>query len=151
MLRIGPHIRAMKQLLLALVFVAAGPAMAQTAPEPSPPESKDVEEGFSLMEEGAQLLLKGLMSEMEPTLDEMGKALSEMEPALKDLQPKMLELLALVDDLTNYQAPERLENGDILIRRKPGAPVAPPLPAPALPAPPDAPTTPEDTAPQVDL
>ena len=87
--------------------------MAQT-----PPQSEEVEEGFSLMEEGAKLLLKGLMSEMEPTLDEMGKALSEMEPALRDLQPKMLELLALVDDLTNYDAPERLENGDILIRRK---------------------------------
>ncbi len=92
------------------------------------------------MEEGAKLLLKGLMSEMEPTLDEMGKALSDLEPSLKDLQPRLLELLALVDDLTNYQAPERLENGDILIRRKPDAPAPPPLP-----------TTPEDTAPQVDL
>ena len=89
---------------------------------------------------GAKLLLKGLMSEMEPALDDMGRALSQMEPALKDLQPKMLELLALIDDLSNYQAPERLENGDILIRRKPGAPAPPPLPDSA-PAP----------APQTDL
>lgn len=112
----------MKKLAL-LLALAAPPALAET-PSPAP----EVEEGFSLMEEGAKMLLKGLMSEMEPTLDEMGKALSDIEPALKDLQPKMMELLALVDDLTNYQAPERLENGDILIRRKPGAPPPPPLP-----------------------
>ncbi|NEY91449.1 AAA+ family ATPase [Tabrizicola oligotrophica] len=130
----------MKHLILALALAATGPAMAQT-----PSENEEVEEGFSLMEEGAKLLLKGLMSEMEPALDEMGKALSEVEPALKDLQPKMLELLALVDDLTNYQAPERLENGDILIRRKPEAPPAPPLPAPPLPE-----SAPEP-APQIDL
>lgn len=121
----------MKQLVLALALCLAGPVSAQTAPD-----SAEVEEGFSLMEEGAKLLLKGLMAEMEPALDEMGQALSEIEPALKDLQPKMLELLALVDDLTNYQAPERLENGDILIRRKPGAPPAPPLSqTPSAPAP----------------
>lgn len=127
----APHIGEMKASLLALTLILSGPALAQT-----PPQSEEVEEGFSLMEEGAKLLLKGLMSEMEPTLDEMGKALSEMEPALRDLQPKMLELLALVDDLTNYDAPERLENGDILIRRKPDAPAPPPLPQSApLPAP----------------
>lgn len=112
----------MKKLILTLTL-AATPVWAE-APAPK----AEVEEGFSLMEEGAQLLLKGLMSEMEPALDEMGKALSEVEPALKDLQPKMMELLALIDDLQNYQAPERLENGDILIRRKPDAPAAPPLP-----------------------
>lgn len=128
----------MKQIaptLLALSLALASPALSQTTPK-----GGEVEEGFSLMEEGAKLLLKGLMSEMEPALDEMGKALSDMEPALKVLQPKMLELLALVDDLTNYQAPERLENGDILIRRKPEAPPPPPLPE----------TAPE-AAPQTDL
>lgn len=119
----------MKHVVL-LLALAATPVWAED-PSPAP----EVEEGFSLMEEGAKLLLKGLMSEMEPALDEMGKALSEMEPALKDLQPKMLELLALVDDLTNYQAPERLQNGDILIRRKPDAPAPPPLPDPAAPLP----------------
>ncbi len=129
----APHIGTMKKYILALTLVLSGPALAQTAPQ-----SEEVEEGFSLMEEGAKLLLKGLMSEMEPTLDEMGKALSEMEPALRDLQPKMLELLALVDDLTNYDPPERLENGDILIRRKPDAPAPPPLPDSA---PPPAPQT----------
>lgn len=117
----------MKRIALILTLTAT-PLWAQD-PAPAP----EVEEGFSLMEEGAKLLLKGLMAEMEPALDEMGKALSEMEPALKELQPRMLELLALVDDLTNYQAPERLENGDILIRRKPDAPTPPPLPETGAP------------------
>ena len=118
----------MKRIALILAL-SATPVWAE---DPAAPE---VEEGCSLMEEGAKLLLKGLMSEMEPALDEMGQALSELEPALKDLQPKMLELLALVDDLTNYAAPERLPNGDILIRRKPGAPLAPPLPDTTTPTP----------------
>lgn len=123
----------MKKLVLLLSLVAplgATPVWAEDPPANSP-ANPEVEEGFSLMEEGAKLLLKGLMTEMEPALNEMGEALSQVEPALKDLQPRMLELLALVDDLTNYQAPERLENGDILIRRKPDAPPPPPLPAPA--------------------
>lgn len=116
----------MKQLVLAPAFalLLAFPGMAETPP----PATEEVEEGFSLMEEGAKLLLKGLMSEMEPALDEMGKALSAVEPALKDLQPKMMQLLALVDDLANYEGPERLPNGDILIRRKPDAPPPPALP-----------------------
>ena len=32
---------------------------------------------------------------------------------------------ALMDDAKNYQAPERLENGDILIRRRADAPPPP--------------------------
>jgi len=134
----------MKPVHLALVLCLSGafapPVLAQTAAPDG--DGQDVEQGFSLMEEGAKLLLRGLMAEMEPALDEMGTALSELEPALKDLQPRLLEFLALVDDLTNYQPPERLENGDILIRRKPGAPPAPPLPVP-----PDS----ADSTPQTDL
>lgn len=137
----------MKQVFLALALFLCGPVTAQTTADPSVP-AEEVGKGFSLMEEGAKLLFKGLMSEMEPALDEMGQALSGLEPALKDLQPKMLELLAIVDDLTNYQPPERLENGDILIRRKPGAPAAPPLPKSA---PENAPAPGPEPIPQTDL
>jgi hypothetical protein len=35
-------------------------------------------------------------------------------------------MMALVDDMTNYELPEMLENGDIIIRRKPDAPVVEP-------------------------
>ncbi len=51
------------------------------------------------------------MDDMEPALDEMAKALTEMEPAMR-------ELIGMIDDIRNYDAPEMLENGDIIIRRK---------------------------------
>lgn len=103
----------MKRLTLALTFALAVPALAE---EPQG-------EGFSLMEEGAKLVLKGLMTEMEPAFDEMEKALGEMQPLLQDLGPQFAELMALIGDFRNYDAPVVLPNGDILIRRK--APLAP--------------------------
>jgi hypothetical protein len=112
------------RLALALCLAAA-PAFAEEAPVV--PKADD--EGFSLMEEGAKLVLRGLMTEMEPALDEMEEALGRMEPALKELGPKFQQLIALIDDIRNYDAPVMLPNGDILIRRN----------APLLPKPPFAP------------
>lgn len=98
----------MKRIALCLCLAAA-PLSAET---PAQPESApEVEQGFSLMQEGAKLLLRGLAANMEPALKDMGAAMAEMEPKLR-------EVLALIDDLRNYHAPELLENGDILIRRK---------------------------------
>ena len=113
-----------KQTLLAGILASAllaAPAVAQDE-APDLPE----EETPGLMQRGAEMFLRGLMNEMGPSL-------REMELALKDVQPEIRKLLALVDDLRNYQAPERLPNGDILIRRKPDAP---PLVAPDGPTPP---------------
>ncbi len=114
------------RLLFALCLVAA-PAFAEDA-LPVPPAKDD---GFSLMEEGMKLVMRGMMNEMQPTLDEMGKALQDMEPHLKELGPKLQQLIALIDDIQNYDAPVMLPNGDILIRRN-----APLVPRPdALPQP----------------
>jgi hypothetical protein len=119
---------------LALAFsLIAAPALAQeTAPAPDPAPDG---EGFSLMEEGAKLVLRGLMTEMQPALDEMGKALNEVRPALEDfsaeVRPKINQLIALIDDFGNYDAPVMLPNGDILIRRN--APTPPLVPLPRLP------------------
>jgi len=109
----------------------AKPPLTLTPPsEPEVPESsgrEDMEAGRSLVERGAELFLRGLMDEMEPQLDEMQKGLGA---AAEQLGPKLKEILALIDDVRNYQAPERLPNGDILIRRVPGAPQPPSLTAP---------------------
>ena len=114
------------RLLFALCLVAA-PALAEDAP--AQPKAED--DGFSLMEEGMKLVMRGMISEMQPTLDEMGKALQEMEPHLRELGPKLQQLIALIDDVKNYDAPVMLPNGDILIRRN-----APLVPRPeALPQP----------------
>ena len=105
---------------LALAFIlSAAPALAQeTAPVPAPAPEDD---GFSLVEEGAKLVLRGLMTEMQPALDEMGKALDEMGPAMEgfgeEVGPKIRQLIAMIDDFKNYDAPVMLPNGDIIIRR----------------------------------
>jgi hypothetical protein len=120
------------RLVLALL-IAATPAFAE---EP-PVTPKADEGGFSLMEEGMKLVMRGLMEEVQPALDEMGKALEEAGPALKDLGeeigPKIRQLIALMDDIENYDAPVMLPNGDILIRRNaplPPKPDALPQPGP---------------------
>lgn len=97
-------------------------AAAQEATQPPGPQGAlppdTMTEGVDLLEQGARMLLRGLLTEMEPALKDMEQALTEMEPALR-------ELMTMMGDLRNYQAPERLPNGDIIIRRK-GAPA--PLP-----------------------
>ena len=102
----------MKAHITALILMLAAPlpltAHAQEAEE----------EGFDLMQEGAKLLFRGLMAEMEPAISEMGKALQEVEPAMK-------ELLSLIDDMRNYDAPHMLPNGDIIIPRRKTAPALP--------------------------
>lgn len=102
-------------LFPVLVCLSLAPAMAQEfAPA-------DVDKGVSLLQEGAKLLLKGLMANVEPAMQDMGRAISEMQPALA-------ELLAMMGDVTKYHAPEMLENGDIIIRHKTPAELAPAAP-----------------------
>lgn len=104
-------------LALALSLgLAAGQAHAQEpAPEPAP-EANPFDEGLSLMEEGARRFLEGLGDEMRPALRELA---GKMGPMLR-------ELSALIDDLDAYHMPERLPNGDIILRRKtPQEPDAP--------------------------
>lgn len=112
------------RLALALCLAAA-PAFAQDAP--ATPKAED--DGFSLMEEGMKLVMRGMMSEMAPALDEMEKALKEAGPMLdglgEEIGPKLRQLVALIDDIKNYDAPVMLPNGDILIRRN--APLVPPV------------------------
>lgn len=99
-------------LFLAAALALTSPAvLAQEAPPPA-------DEAPSLMERGAELFLRGLMNEMEPSL-------REMEGALKEMQPEVQKLLDLMGDIRNYEMPEKLPNGDILIRRKPTLPAPP--------------------------
>lgn len=101
----------------ALLALTPLPGTAQDLPP------KD-EDGLSLIERGIGLLMENVLREIGPDLgrigDDMSGILSRLGPALDDLS-------VLVDDIGNYQAPERLENGDIIIRRKAGAPPPPPI------------------------
>ncbi len=105
----------MKQMIaIATLTLAATSAQPQEADPPS------------LMEQGARLFMEGLMQEMEPALNDLKGMADDFQPALKDfaerMGPALSDLMAKVDNIANYEAPEVLDNGDILIRRKPDAP-----------------------------
>ncbi|MDN5786049.1 AAA+ family ATPase [Pseudorhodobacter sp.] len=125
MQRDTPHIAQMTRftapflLCLSLGLAPALPVFGQTPPNDGG-ETRD--EGLGLMERGLRLLFDGLMQDMEPALDDMAKALKEMEPMAR-------ELAGMIGDVQNYEPPVQLPNGDILIRRKAGAP-PPKLPIP---------------------
>jgi len=88
-------------LALSLGVAATPLAAGDTTDRPANP---DLAEGAELLAEGFKTLLRGLMDELEPA----GEA---AEQGWNDL-------IGWLGDLSAYEAPERLPNGDILIRRK---------------------------------
>lgn len=88
------------------------------------------------MQQGAELFLKGLTEQMEPALDDLKSMTEELGPQMRDffaeMGPAFGDLLEEVEDWSLYEAPERLPNGDIIIRRKPDAPKAEPKPDEAI-------------------
>ena len=106
----------MKRLaVICLVATLALPAHAQEAED----DNGAMSEGLDLMGRGAALLLEGLREEMQPMLDEIRPFMDE------HLIPFTENLFGLIDDITAYEMPERLPNGDIIIRRRPDAPDLP--------------------------
>ncbi|MFX0545617.1 hypothetical protein ACEWPL_008745 [Roseovarius sp. S1116L3] len=114
------------------------PAAAQEA-DPS-------EDGRSLIEDGARMLLDGLMKEAQPAMEGLRDMAERFGPQLRnfaeEMGPALAEILEDVDDLSVYAAPERLPNGDIIIRRKvPLEPETPEGEGPERPAPDAVPDT----------
>ena len=113
----------MKQFIaIAALIISTGlPLAAQEGETPAP------QDGLSLMEQGAKLLLRGLLEEMEPAIEDlkgMGEQMSDtMAQWGAQMGPALADLMTRIDDMRNYDAPEILPNGDIIIRRKPDAPV----------------------------
>ena len=91
-------------LVLALV-VSAQPLAAQD--KDTPPVNPEIAEGVELLSEGFRKMFRGL--------------LGELEPAGEAAEQGWNDLIDWLGDLSAYEAPEQLPNGDILIRRKPGA------------------------------
>lgn len=118
----------MKQIV-PLTFVACLSVLPAVAQEKAAPETQD---GFSLVEQGARMLMRGLMTEMEPAITDLRESFEEMGPAFAEFAqsvgPAFAQMLDQVDDFRNYDAPEFLPNGDIVIRRKPDAPAWQPDP-----------------------
>lgn len=91
----------MKQIVkppaLLLAASLALTPLAGVADETPPPANPDIAQGAEKLSEGLRLLFRGLMSESQKSWD---------------------ELVQWLGDFSAYEPPERLPNGDILIRRK---------------------------------
>lgn len=86
----------------------AVPALAQDVPDTA-------EDGFGLLKEGARILMESMLEGMEPAFRDMQ---NDFDLALREMEPMLRQLGAMIGDLKNYHAPEKLPNGDIIIRRK---------------------------------
>lgn len=141
-----------RRLVLILALLAA-PALAQS---PEPPAGAPSDDAF---QRGLEDFMGNLLNRAQPSLDRLGQDLGGLA---QRLGPVLGELGDLMHDVRNYQAPERLENGDILIRRRADAPPPPELgpnlrdmmrPAPdaapdAVPSPSPRPATPAPPVPE---
>lgn len=74
------------------------------------------------MKRGMQMFLEGFMDEIGPALDGLQDLARDAEPSLrsfaKEMGPALRELMGEVKDWSVYEAPEMLDNGDIILRRK---------------------------------
>lgn len=75
--------------------------------------------GQGQMSKGMQQFLDGMMKEIMPLMD-------GMKESMNDALPRLRQLLGMIGDFQNYEAPEMLPNGDIIIRRKTPLKPAPP-------------------------
>lgn len=75
--------------------------------------------------DGLEQDLEGIMSEMFQRLQPHLEGLAnELSSTADEFRPALNELGGVMDDIANYERPERLPNGDILIRRRADAPAA---------------------------
>ncbi|WP_207630146.1 hypothetical protein [Paracoccus xiamenensis] len=158
----------MKLIAAAALTVALGaPLLAQQwqmprADEGTGSEPPQAEDPFTLPDrnsEGLEGELEGIMGDMFQRLQPHLEGLAnELASTADEFRPALNEFSGLMDDIGNYERPERLPNGDILIRRRADAPPPPPLEElqnllpkqqPPAPSAPNAPLTP--TAPETEL
>ena len=96
------------------------PAGADNAPLSTPRPDAPAGDGSPLDE-----LFGNLLRQAEPHLEGLAR---DMGGLFNEYAPAFDELTRLMDDISNYELPpQRLPNGDILIRRKSDAPPPPPL------------------------
>ncbi|MEY8880987.1 hypothetical protein [Donghicola sp. XS_ASV15] len=120
----------MKQtLIVATLMLLPFSALAQdqSVADPAEPES-----GFERMQRGFGMIFDGLREEVDPTVESLKDKAREMAPEMRDwvmaMGPALRDLADKIGDLNDYHAPEKLPNGDIILRRKEPMPDAPDAP-----------------------
>ncbi|MDT8345173.1 MAG: AAA+ family ATPase [Thermohalobaculum sp.] len=98
-------------------------ALALVAPRPAPAQQAEQRLDLEAFKHRLDEAWDQMMREIGPSIDSLGA---------------LIDTLERIDSLEHYERPEVLPNGDIVIRRKAGAPPLPEAPAPDAPAP-DAP------------
>lgn len=117
----------MRTLILALSLTFAAPVLAQDAlPEAEPDEGRPIDSILELFIDRAEEAMRDMVEGLEPELNEL---LQKMEPEMQRLMgrilPELQALSEMVGGIDNYEMPEVLPNGDIIIRRKNDAPPLP--------------------------
>jgi hypothetical protein len=114
----------MRQLLIAT-------AAALMLATPAAPAEQDAlpEDGPSLIERGARMFFEGLMQEAGPVMKDLQELAERLGPQLRsfaqEMGPALADILRDIDDLSVYERPQILPNGDIIIRRKPSEKAVP--------------------------
>ncbi|MFD1796258.1 hypothetical protein FQV27_01150 [Paracoccus aurantiacus] len=165
-------IRSKTTLVAALSLMLSTPLAAQEwqmpraddAPLPDRSEGSDPyttpddggDGGLDDLGRDLEGMMEGMFNRLQPHLEDLG---NELAGTVDEYRPALGELSKLIDDMSNYERPERLPNGDIVIRRRADAPPPPPVDElqrllpndrPGRPSPRDG-TTPTFDLPQTEL
>ena len=116
----------MRTLMLVLSLTLATPALSQDADPQDEPRGRPLDSILEMFIDRTEEAMRGMVDEIEPELnallEEMGP---EMERLMGAIVPELQKLADTVGGLANYEMPEVLPNGDIIIRRKKDAPPLP--------------------------
>lgn len=106
------------RILLPLAFIAFPLATSAQDAEPS--------QGFERIGEGARDILRGLVEEAEPAIEGIAGIGADLLPTFqllaREMGPAFVEVIGQVDSLSNYEPPAFTPEGDIILRRRGGAP-----------------------------
>lgn len=103
----GYHFRMRPTVIISLCLCLNLALPVQADGIDNPPQTERPDGFFGLIDR----MLRGFFDDMDPHLREMERSLEAAEPELR-------RFLGQLRDMVEYEAPEILPNGDILIRRR---------------------------------
>ncbi|WBU64914.1 hypothetical protein [Paracoccus aerodenitrificans] len=110
--------------ILGLSIASPVPAQQWEMPpaDETPPSADAPDDPMGEIGQGIEGMMDQLFNRLQPHLEGLG---NELSSTMNEFSPAMDEFARLVDDFGNYHRPERLPNGDIILRRRADAPPPP--------------------------